>query len=59
LTVAASPASYEGVAGLTEEERQTYQQVSVKGLLLEQEKIPHPHVVQELHMAFRSPREVV
>lgn len=45
---ASRPASYEDVAGLTEPERRAYRRLLVEGLLLEQEKIPHPFALLEL-----------
>ena len=54
LTVPARPPSYEDVSGLTESERQTYQHICAKRLLLEQEKIPHAYAVQQLHEALHQ-----
>ena len=56
FAVAAGRASYEEVAGLTKQEWCTYRRVSANGLLLEQEKIPHAHAVQEIEAALRPGR---
>ena len=42
------PATYEEVSHLTQSERQAYAVVKLKGLLLEQERIPHEYCMKQL-----------
>jgi hypothetical protein len=52
--VTAGESTYEQISDLTTEEQQTYQRVKAGGLLLEQEKISHPHAVQVLSKLLSS-----
>ena len=51
FVVPARKAAYEDVAGLTQEEVRLYRRVVADSILLEQEKIPHTHAVQEIEAA--------
>jgi hypothetical protein len=53
LAVSAREGSYEDVAGLAADEQRAYQRVSAGALLLEQEKIPHPHALHEIEAALK------
>jgi hypothetical protein len=51
--VAGKPAASEGVSHLTESERAAYDVVRARGLLLEQERIPHEYCLERLRSAAR------